>query len=73
MLYKATKEEVKKWFWYLPHITWADRITVRKGTGCLPYFMVTGAHPMISLDVVEATWLVKYPERMVSSAELIGL
>jgi len=73
MLYKATKGEVKKWFWHLPHVTWADRITVRKGTGCSPYFMVTGAHPTIPLDVVEATWLVKYPERMISSAELIGL
>ena len=35
--------------------------------------MVTGAHLTIPLDVVEATWLVKYLERMVSSAELIGL
>ena len=35
--------------------------------------MVTGAYPTIPLDVVEATWLVKYPERMVSSTELIGL
>jgi len=73
MLYKATKGEVKKWFWHLPHVMWADRITVRKGTGCLSYFMVTEVHLTIPLDVVEATWLVKYPERMVSSAELIGL
>jgi len=35
--------------------------------------MVTGAHPTIPLDVVEATWLVKYPKRMISSAELIEL
>jgi len=35
--------------------------------------MVTEAHPTIPLDVVEATWLVKYPEKMVSSAELVGL
>ena len=39
----------------------------------MPYFMVTRVHPTIPLDVVEATWLVKYPERMVSSAELIEL
>jgi len=73
MLYKATKGEVKKWLWHLPHVMWADRITVKKRTGCSPYFMVTGVHPTIPLDVVEATWLVKYPERIVSSAELIGL
>ena len=28
---------------------------------------------MIPLDITKATWLVKYPERMVSSIELIGL
>ena len=73
MLYKVTKGDVKKWFWHLPHITWADRITIRKGTGCLPYFMVTGAHLTIPLDIIEATWLVKYPERMVLTSELIEL
>jgi len=35
--------------------------------------MVTGVYPTIPLDVVEATWLVRYPERMVLSTELIGL
>ena len=73
MLYKATKGDVKKWFWHLHRVMWADRITVRKGIGCSPYFMITGAHPTIPLDITEATWLVKYPERMISSAELIGL
>ena len=73
MLYKATKGDVKKWFWHLHHVTWADRITVRKGTGCSPYFMITGVHPTIPLDITEAIWLVKYLERIVSSGELIGL
>ena len=73
ILYKATKGDVKKWFWHLHHVTWADRITVRKGTGCSPYFMITGVHPTIPLDITEAIWLVKYLERIVSSGELIGL
>ncbi len=73
MLFKATDGDVKKWFWHLHHVMWADRITIRKGTGCSPYFMVTGAHPTLPLDIVEATWLVKYPERFLSTEELIGL
>jgi len=52
---------------------WADRVTVRKGMGCLPYFMVTGAQPTLPLDVIEAMWLVRYPKRMLSRSELIGL
>jgi len=73
MLYKATGGDIKKWFWSLHYIMWADRVTVRKETGCSPYFMVTGAQPTLSLNVIEATWLVRYPERMLSRSELIGL
>jgi len=73
MLYKATKRDVRKWAWYLYHVMWADRITVRKKTGYSPYFMVMGAHLTIPLDIIEVTWLVKYPERMLSRVELIGL
>ena len=73
MLYKATGGDVKKWYWQLPHVMWADRITIRKGTGCSPYFMVTGAHPTLPLDLIEATWLVQYPNRFLTTEELIGL
>jgi len=52
---------------------WADRIIVRKEIGYSPYFMVTGAHPTIPLDIIEMTWLVKYPERILFREKLIGL
>lgn len=73
MLFKATGGEVKKWFWNLHHVMWADRVTIRKGTGCSPYFMITGAHPTLPLDIVEATWLVKYPAQIATTTEIIGL
>jgi hypothetical protein len=73
MLYKATNGKVHRWYWFLHHIMWADRITVRKGTGCSPYFLVTGAHPTLPLDVVEATWLVTYPNNILTTEELVGL
>lgn len=73
MLYKATEGDVKKWYWYLHHIMWADRVTIRKGTGCSPYFMVTGANPTLPLDIIEATWLVEYPAKVLSTTELIAL
>ncbi|KAF9439573.1 hypothetical protein P691DRAFT_690368 [Macrolepiota fuliginosa MF-IS2] len=62
MLFKATAGDLKKWYWQLHHVMWADRITIRKGTGCSPYFMVMGGHPTIPLDIIEATWLVVEPE-----------
>ena len=34
--------------------------------------MVTGTESISPLDIVESTWLVKYPERILSNKELIG-
>ena len=72
MLYKATGGNPSKWYWFFYHVLWADRITIRKRVGCSPFFMVTGAHPTLPLDVQEATWLVELPGRILSTAELVG-
>ena len=72
MLYKATGGNPSKWFWFFHHVMWADRVSIRKGFGCSPFFMVTGAHPILPLDIQEATWLVDLPGRMLTTAELIG-
>ncbi|EDQ98954.1 uncharacterized protein LACBIDRAFT_318471 [Laccaria bicolor S238N-H82] len=45
---------------------------VRTCFGCSPFFMVTGAHLLIPLDVQEATWLVKLPDHVLTTEELIG-
>jgi Integrase zinc binding domain/RNase H-like domain found in reverse transcriptase len=71
-LYKATGGQANKWFWFYPHVLWAERMTIKKGLGCSPYFAVTGAHPVLPLDIVEATWLVKIPDRALTTEELIG-
>jgi hypothetical protein len=72
MLVKATGGNPSKWFWFFHHVMWADRVSVRKGFGCSPFFMVTGAHPILPLDIQEATWLVDLPDRILSTSELIG-
>jgi hypothetical protein len=72
MLWKATGGNPSKWFWFFYHVLWADRITIRKYFGCSPFFMTTGAHPILPLDIQEATWLVELPGRILSTAELIG-
>ena len=72
MLWKATGGNPSKWFWFFYHVMWADRVTIRKGLGCSPFFMVTGVHPILPLDVQEVTWLVQLLDRKLSMAELIG-
>ena len=72
MLYKATGGNPSKWYWFFHHVMWADRVSIRKGLGCSPFFMVTGAHPILPLDIQEATWLVELPDKVLTRAELIG-
>ena len=72
-IYKACGGDARKWWWFLHQVVWADRITVRRGLGCSPYFALCGAHPVIPLDIQEATWMVEFPGKIISTAELIGL
>ncbi|EEB88801.1 hypothetical protein MPER_13182 [Moniliophthora perniciosa FA553] len=71
-LVKATGGDLKRWYWYLKPVLWADRATIRRGFGCSPYFLVTGAEPILPLDIVESTWLVHTPDRILTDEELIG-
>jgi len=74
MLYKATgANNTSKWYWFLHAVLWADRTSIRKRMGCSPYFMLTGAHPVLPLDLMEATWLVEPPVGIISEEELIGM
>ena len=61
MIWKATGGNPTKWFWFFFHVLWADRITIEKSFGCSPFFMTTGAHPILPLDIQEVTWLVELP------------
>jgi hypothetical protein len=72
-LFKATGGDARKWFYFLHNVIWADRITIRRGLGCSPYFALCGAHPVIPLDIEEATWMVEFPGTIISTAELVGL
>ena len=51
---------------------WVDRVSIRKGLRCSPFFMVTGAYPILHLDIQEATWLVELPDKVLIRAGLIG-
>ncbi|KNZ72141.1 hypothetical protein J132_04422 [Termitomyces sp. J132] len=70
-LFKAC-EDCTKWFWFFFHVMWSDHITIWQKFWCSPYFMVTGAHPTLPLDLVEATWLIELPEGPLSTEELIA-
>ena len=51
----------------------ADRITIRKQLECSLFFIVIGAHPILPPDLLEATWLIEWLDRPLTTEELIGL
>ncbi len=73
MLFKACggEEFASKWYNIFTMCCWADRVSIRKGFGASPFFLVTGAHPVLPMDIIEATWLVELPDRVLTTEELI--
>jgi hypothetical protein len=71
-LYKAANGNPARWSQVTHSVFWAERITTRKRMGCSPYFAITGAHPVIPLDIVEATYLQTPPGSVLSTTDLIA-
>ena len=51
---------------------WAERMTMRRRMGCSLYYAVTGAMPLIPLDITEATYLQLPPLSVLSTTDLIA-
>jgi len=71
-LLKATEGEETKWAAALHSVFWAERITVKRRLGVSPYFAITGTHPILPLDIIEATYLSPPPESILTSTDLIA-
>ncbi|KAJ3747443.1 hypothetical protein DFH05DRAFT_1393490 [Lentinula detonsa] len=52
-------------------VIWAERVTTRRSTGASPYFLAHGIHPLLPLDILEATYLVPPPSATLSTTELL--
>jgi hypothetical protein len=71
-LFKAVDGDQKRWSTASYTVFWAERITVRKRMGCSPYYATTGSHPLIPLDITEATYLQPPPDSILSTTDLIA-
>jgi hypothetical protein len=73
VLYKSVDGVQSQWSKGAYSIFWADRVTIRHRMGCSPYFAVTGTHPILPLDIAEATYLLPPPSVLLSTTELIAV
>jgi hypothetical protein len=71
-LFKASDGDQTKWSGAIHSVFWAERVTVRRRLGVSPYFAVTGTHPLLPLDIAEATYLLPPPTSMLSTTDLIA-
>ena len=70
-LFKACNGDQSKWHLVVTSVMWADCITVCRRMGCSPYFAVTGTHPLLPLDIAEATYLLPPPDSPLLTTNLI--
>lgn len=70
-LYKVADGQQNRWSPATYSVYWADRVTVRRRMGCSPYFAVTGAHPLLPLDFLQATYIMPPPDSALSTEDLI--
>ncbi|KAF7350636.1 Integrase catalytic domain-containing protein [Mycena sanguinolenta] len=71
-IFKAVDGDQSRWHTVTYSVFWAKRVTISRRMGCSPYFAVTGTHPLLPLDISEATYLLPPPESVLSTTELIA-
>jgi transposase InsO family protein len=72
-LFKSVDGDQSKWSKGAYSVFWADRITIQRCMGCSPYFAATGTHPILPLDISEATYLLPPPTSTLSTTDLIAI
>jgi hypothetical protein len=71
-LFKASDGEEHKWSQAAQSVFWSERVTPRKRMGCSPYFAVTGTHPLLPFDIVEANYLLPPLDSLILTTDLIA-
>lgn len=72
-LVKSCGDNISQWPNFVSHMFFADRITVRRATGFSPYYLLYGNHPILPLDLFEATFLVTGFDKDLTTEDLIAL
>ena len=71
-LFKAADGEQSKWSQVAYSAFWSERVTPRRRMGCSPYFAVTGTHPLLPFDIIEANYLLPPPGSLLTTTDLIA-
>lgn len=70
---KACEGNLTHWPEKVPAAFFANKVTVSAATGCSPFYLLHGTHPILPFDLMEATWMIKGYRGGLSSVELLAL
>jgi hypothetical protein len=70
---KAAEGDESKWPEVAPAVFWAERVTIQKSTGYLPYYLAHGVEPLLPFDLAEGTYLAPDFDGVMSTEDLITL
>ena len=70
-LYKASDGDQTWWSQAAHSVFWSERVTPRKCMGCAPYYAVTGTHPLLLFDIIEANYLLPPPDSILATTDHI--
>ena len=70
-LVKAADGVESRWALTAHSVFWAERVTARRSLGVSPYFLAHGVHPILPLDIYEASYLLPPPSSTLSTLNLI--
>ena len=70
-LFKAADGDQGCWSQAVHSVFWLECFTPQRRMGCAPYYAVTGTHPLLLFDIIEANYLLPPPDSLLTSTELI--
>lgn len=70
---KAAKGVESKWPEVVHAVFWAERITVSRMTGRLPYYLAHGVEPLLPFNISEATYMVPVEGNKLTTGKLLGM
>ena len=71
-MYKAVDGNQNKWSQVAYLEFWSKQITIRKCMGCSPFYTVTGVHPILPFNSIEANYLLPLPDSLLSTTDLVA-
>ena len=71
-LFKASDRAQNKWAQVAQSVFWSECVMPCRRMGCSPYFAVTGTHPLLPFDIVEANYLLPPPDSLLSTTDLVA-